>query len=279
MSSEKVGPKKCHFFVPCNRPFYFVRKPFTRSRHHHHTMVLIPNSKSLVVTTSCWLLATTNQAQGLIQSGSVTSRSSLIHSRRDMSFAADKDPLVQKKRTLYDLLGANPSDSRTQLKQRYVAMAKLYHPDALRHSGDRIVVDDTIDFSEVAAAWRVLGNKQLRTRYDRSLRAEEASESFLKWMDEVAEQAIPFVMDVARSTGDMFSMFWNTADGGNHGFESQSIDHGFTSQAIEEPTEIVEPPVAFSSHDEELQYQRYLEHYNLYMIWYEEELKRMTRDG
>ena len=97
-----------------------------------------------------------------------------------------------QQRTLYDILGAVITDSRTELKQKYVALAKLSHPDAMRSGMQDLSLSSSSsssslsppyqqsqqqhDFTEIAAAWRILSDPTQRRRYDRSLRAERLAE-------------------------------------------------------------------------------------------------------
>lgn len=109
------------------------------------------------------------------------------------------------KRTLYDVLGANPSDTREELKKRYTSLAKICHPDALLiQELDGKNVSNVPDFTEIAAAWRVLSDKKQRKRYDRSLRAEEFSDNILNWMGDMAKQAAPVVESFGSAAHSMF---------------------------------------------------------------------------
>ena len=96
------------------------------------------------------------------------------------------------RRTLYEILGASVTDTRVELKQKYVALAKLSHPDALRHNSNSDSDDDTTtttaDFTEIAAAWRILSDSAQRRRYDRSLKAERLAEDIASF---VSRQAVP----------------------------------------------------------------------------------------
>jgi curved DNA-binding protein CbpA len=81
------------------------------------------------------------------------------------------------KQTLYDVLGASPTHTRTELKKCYIAMAKKHHPDALISNKSNATDDDTDrDFSDIAAAWRLLQDPKQRRRYDRTLQAEQFSQ-------------------------------------------------------------------------------------------------------
>ena len=93
--------------------------------------------------------------------------------------------------TLYDILGASPHETRAQLKQRYVQLAKQTHPDAVRSA--RKDHDTAAAFSQIAAAWAVLGDAQQRQRYDRSLQAQAATEQFCHWAERFVGAAVTAV--------------------------------------------------------------------------------------
>jgi DnaJ domain len=88
------------------------------------------------------------------------------------------------KPTLYDILGASTNATRMELKQKYVALAKMTHPDAQRmvhlkgpsqqHDATTTagVVPLLYDFNEIATAYKILSDTKQRRRYDRSIQAE-----------------------------------------------------------------------------------------------------------
>ena len=83
-----------------------------------------------------------------------------------------KSRLPQK--NLYDVLGANQSMSRQDIKRLYITLAKEYHPD----SAGPEYVDR---FDEIARAWDVLSDKKARLAYDRELAAEAFKEDICGW--------------------------------------------------------------------------------------------------
>lgn len=99
---------------------------------------------------------------------------------------------ASKKRNLYEVLGARPSDSQITLRSRYTALARELHPDAPGGNPTR--------FSEVASAWAVLGDKQSRLRYDRSIQASEFAEGFVNALEMGFKTAIPFLQNTASTT-------------------------------------------------------------------------------
>ena len=96
----------------------------------------------------------------------------------------------RRERTLYDILGADPNSTRAELKRSYAEMAKRSHPDAIR---GQEVTDVQLDFTEIAAAWRVLGDAKTRKKYDRELKAREFSINAQKFANEKLEEAVPAV--------------------------------------------------------------------------------------
>ena len=101
---------------------------------------------------------------------------------------------VMQKRTLYEVLGASPTMSRAEIKQRYVQLAKQSHPDA--RIGQSISDQQVPDFGEISQAWRVLGDSKTRLRYDRTLRMEAWSENAQKYANERLEKAVPAVSQI-----------------------------------------------------------------------------------
>ena len=93
----------------------------------------------------------------------------------------------------YEILGASPNASKMELKQSYIKMARVTHPDALigvnKTDGD----GTSTDFSDVAQAWKILSNEKERRRYDRSLVAEDFKKNVEKAASNVVETAGPRV--------------------------------------------------------------------------------------
>lgn len=117
----------------------------------------------------------------------------------------DSTQPTTKKKTLYEVLGADPSDTREVLKQKYTDLAKISHPDAIRSRiGGEDAAESTPDFSEIAAAWRILSDKMERKRYDRSLKAEEFSDNILNWVGDMAKQAAPVVKEFGSAANTIF---------------------------------------------------------------------------
>mmetsp|Transcript_13629 Transcript_13629/g.37664 ORF Transcript_13629/g.37664 Transcript_13629/m.37664 type:complete len:492 (+) Transcript_13629:68-1543(+) len=114
-----------------------------------------------------------------------------------------QDATEENKRTLYDVLGAERTDSREVLKQKYTSLAKICHPDAIMSRG-KSEANEIPDFTEIAAAWRILSDKKQRKRYDRSLQAEEFSDNVLNWVGDMAVEVAPVVKSFGNAANSIF---------------------------------------------------------------------------
>ena len=101
---------------------------------------------------------------------------------------------MNKAKTLYEILDAPRNSTRSELKRQYVKLAKLSHPDA--QIGKEQTTGENLDFSEIASAWRILGDAKTRKRYDRDLRAKEFGERAQQYANERLEEAVPAVAEM-----------------------------------------------------------------------------------
>ena len=118
--------------------------------------------------------------------------------QRTVIFAAStgsSDEQSNNLRTLYDILGASPTDSYQTLRRKYTTLARKMHPDT--NPTERL---DVAEFTQVVAAWRVLANPKERLKYDRSLKAKEFTNSMEKLFEKGIRTAIPFVKKTANTT-------------------------------------------------------------------------------
>jgi curved DNA-binding protein CbpA len=102
-------------------------------------------------------------------------------------------------KTFYQVLQVETNATRDEIKKSYFRLAKQSHPDALIDMKSKPKNDDdeaTIDFQEIAEAWKILGNSKLRRRYDRELQAKEWSLKAQAYTNERLEQAVPVVADM-----------------------------------------------------------------------------------
>ncbi|XP_052548463.1 dnaJ homolog subfamily C member 24 [Tympanuchus pallidicinctus] len=67
----------------------------------------------------------------------------------------------------YQILGAQPSDSPAELKQKYQRLALLYHPDKQKADVPAGEVEERVQrFIEIDQAWKILGNEETKKEYD-----------------------------------------------------------------------------------------------------------------
>ncbi|KAM4018196.1 dnaJ homolog subfamily C member 24 isoform 1-T3 [Anomaloglossus baeobatrachus] len=78
----------------------------------------------------------------------------------------------------YSILGAHPSDSLAQLKQKYQKLALLYHPDKQHRHISEEDKEGARKFIEISEAWKILGNEETKRAYDLQRRDGEMSLSF-----------------------------------------------------------------------------------------------------
>jgi curved DNA-binding protein CbpA len=77
----------------------------------------------------------------------------------------------EEERTLYDILNASPTDSPMELRQKYRALVRQTHPDAIPIESEK--EQAATQFAKIAAAWNILSNPKERLRYDRTIKAKE----------------------------------------------------------------------------------------------------------
>lgn len=101
----------------------------------------------------------------------------------------------QESMTLYDVLGASPSDSYQTLRRKYTTLAREMHPDSNMNA-----TRDAAEFTQLVAAWRLLANPKEQLNYDRSLKAKEFTNSMGLFIERSIETAIPFMKKMADMT-------------------------------------------------------------------------------
>ena len=115
----------------------------------------------------------------------------------------------EKELTLYEILRTSPTDTRSEIKSQYIALARISHPDAQiskektkEGEGEGGIDDkeDVVDFQQIAEAWRTLGNPQSRRKYDRELKAKEWGEKAQRLTNERLDQAVPIALNFLRRT-------------------------------------------------------------------------------
>ncbi len=73
-------------------------------------------------------------------------------------------------KTHYDTLGIAPNSSKEEIKKAFIKLAKKYHPDRNPENSDV--------FTDITAAYEVLGNESNRAEYDRKFAKGTHSEFF-----------------------------------------------------------------------------------------------------
>ncbi|XP_026507357.1 dnaJ homolog subfamily C member 24 isoform X3 [Terrapene carolina triunguis] len=74
----------------------------------------------------------------------------------------------------YRILGAEPSENLTELKQKYQKLVLLYHPDKQSADVPAGEVEERVQrFIEIDQAWKILGNEETKKEYDLQRHDEE----------------------------------------------------------------------------------------------------------
>lgn len=73
-------------------------------------------------------------------------------------------------KTYYDVLGVPPDASQTKLKQAYIRLAQLHHPDRQGESSPAARQQADARIREINRAWEAVRTPDRRAEYDRSLR-------------------------------------------------------------------------------------------------------------
>ncbi len=76
----------------------------------------------------------------------------------------------QRKKTAYEVLGVESGASQTKLKQAYIRLAQLNHPDRQGESSPAARHQAEVAMREITAAWASVSTPARRAAYDRSLR-------------------------------------------------------------------------------------------------------------
>ncbi|XP_033832904.1 dnaJ (Hsp40) homolog, subfamily C, member 30b isoform X2 [Periophthalmus magnuspinnatus] len=79
----------------------------------------------------------------------------------------DDLPLYRSRTAYYDILKVTPHATQAQIKTAYYKQSFIYHPD--KNPGN---MEATQAFSEISEAYTVLGNINLKRKYDRGILSE-----------------------------------------------------------------------------------------------------------
>ncbi|XP_054441942.1 dnaJ homolog subfamily C member 24 [Pteronotus mesoamericanus] len=78
------------------------------------------------------------------------------------------------KKDWYSVLGANPSASVSDLKQKYQKLILVYHPDKQSADVPAGTVEECMQkFIEIDQAWKILGNEETKKEYDLQRREDD----------------------------------------------------------------------------------------------------------
>jgi curved DNA-binding protein CbpA len=138
-----------------------------------------------------WSSSSSSTADNNVQKKSLQKETTTKENERKET--VENTPTNNKKKTLYEILGASPNDTREEIKKKYIQLARQAHPDATRQSTSSVASTD-LDFAEIAAAWRILCDPVQRRRYDRTLQAQKFSQEISQWASELSQQ--PAVVDL-----------------------------------------------------------------------------------
>ncbi|CAM4573503.1 dnaJ homolog subfamily C member 24 isoform X2 [Lepidochelys kempii] len=79
----------------------------------------------------------------------------------------------------YKILGAEPSESLTELKQKYQKLVLLYHPDKQSADVPAGEVEERVQrFIEIDQAWKILGNEETKKEYDLQRREDDLMQTW-----------------------------------------------------------------------------------------------------
>ncbi|XP_062052352.1 dnaJ homolog subfamily C member 24 [Lepus europaeus] len=71
------------------------------------------------------------------------------------------------KKDWYSILGADPSENVSDLKQKYQKLILKYHPDKQNTDVPAGTVEECLQkFIEIDQAWKILGNEETKKEYD-----------------------------------------------------------------------------------------------------------------
>ena len=74
----------------------------------------------------------------------------------------------KKKKTHYASLEVTPSSTSKEIKDAFIRLSKLHHPDVQKSSEDS-TKQSTLQFQEIVEAYKVLGDPDSKNEYDLSL--------------------------------------------------------------------------------------------------------------
>jgi len=160
-----------------------------------------------------------------ISSSSSSSSSSRLNASKTRSNNSSSSSSTDTTKTLYDILGASPDATRSELKRAYVTLARQTHPDAIlqktieknnnKDDDDEEQQQPLESFDTIAQAYQTLNNPFERKRYDRQLRAKEFTDGVDKAFDNFGESNLfrKVVNPILRRGAVTTRKGWNAAVG------------------------------------------------------------------
>ena len=166
-------------------------------------MLAILVAISCCLTSSCTYTIKPQPKQLPLYSSSAYSNENEQSANSSSSSRRRAKPQRITDKNLYNILGASPNMSRTEIKRSYITLAKQTHPDAIQTTDNN--EDDSYvnvnNFNEIAQAWEILSDSKTRRSYDRELAANEFKDDVVLRASELAKeygpQARKFYDDIA----------------------------------------------------------------------------------
>ncbi|KAL8424529.1 hypothetical protein Efla_005635 [Eimeria flavescens] len=175
----------------------------------------LPSVQRLRLEGSCCLLEGGGAAAS---AGAVLNGLRSACSRRLCGFRAFTSGTRNRKKDLYRVLGASPTDSQRAIRAAYLRKAKELHPDANAHCPRRYQKER--QFREVTEAYQLLSDPDTRREYDAVRTAEKemaetpayTADDWHAGRDEVGEEFWRQVEQIRREK----EMAWRTMKGQRH---------------------------------------------------------------
>jgi len=134
-----------------------------------------PYCDELLIYSPTALPAVLNKAKRLIEKEQYDQATILLektrehhpHDQRLQQLSQEAQMLLRrsKSKDYYKVLGVSRDASERDIKKAYRRLAKEWHPDT--YQGDLGKEDVEKKYAQIGEAWEVLGNEQLRARFDR----------------------------------------------------------------------------------------------------------------
>uniref|UniRef100_A0A671E9Y8 DnaJ heat shock protein family (Hsp40) member C24 n=1 Tax=Rhinolophus ferrumequinum TaxID=59479 RepID=A0A671E9Y8_RHIFE len=115
------------------------------------------------------------------------------------------------KKDWYSILGANPSASMSDLKQKYQKLVLMYHPDKQSADVPAGTVEECIQkFMEIDQAWKILGNEETKKEYDLQRRGRYLGRGTTAHWQLFEAQSEPFMGSIFQHLHHVIIAFFTT---------------------------------------------------------------------